>query len=51
MLIDEFFDCGLQLGDGAMDAVLDLVFGEQREKPFDLVDPGGARGRQVDVPA
>ena len=31
---------GFQLGDGSMRAALDLLFGQEREEAFDLIDPG-----------
>src|SRR6516164_1839519 len=42
-------DIGLELIDAAMDAALDLLIGEQREPAFDLVEPGGAGRREVEV--
>ena len=33
-------DGRLQLLDGAVSTALDLLFGEEREEPLDLVDPG-----------
>ena len=42
-------DIGLELIDAAMDAALDLLVGEQREPAFDLVEPGGAGRREVEV--
>ena len=44
-------DIGLELIDAAMDAALDLLVGEQGEPAFDLVEPGGAGGREVEVVA
>ena len=44
-------DIGLELIDAAMDAALDLLVGEQREPAFDLVEPGGAGRREVEVVA
>ena len=47
--LDEGGDIGLELIDAAMDAALDLLIGEQREPAFDLVEPGGAGRREVEV--
>jgi len=44
-------DIGFELIDAAMDAALDLLVGEQREPAFDLVEPGGAGRREVEVVA
>ena len=49
--LDEGGDIGLELIDAAMDAALDLLIGEQREPAFDLVEPGGAGRREVEVVA
>ena len=38
-----------ELLDTAMDAALDLLVGEQCEPAFDLVEPGGAGRREVEV--
>ena len=42
-------DVGLEFVDTAMDAALDLLVGEQREPALDLVEPGGAGRREVQV--
>ena len=47
--LNESGDVGLELLDTAMDAALDLLVGEQREPAFDLIKPGGAGGREVQV--
>src|SRR6516164_8278116 len=47
--LDEGGDIGPELIDAAMDAALDLLIGEQREPAFDLVEPGGAGRREVEV--
>ena len=44
-------DIGLEPIDAAMHAALDLLVGEQREPAFDLVEPGGAGRREVEVVA
>ena len=44
-------DCCFQLLDGAVSTALDLLFGEEREEPLDLVDPGRGGWREVGVPA
>src|SRR5512144_1444354 len=49
--IDIGGDCRLQLLDGAVSTALDLLFGEKREEPLDLVDPGRGGWREVGVPA
>ena len=49
--LNEGSDIGLELIDAAMDAALDLLVGEQREPAFDLVEPGGAGRREVEVVA
>ena len=35
----------------AMDPAPELLFGQEREEALDLVEPGGAGGREVDMPA
>jgi len=47
--LDEGGDIGLEPIDAAMHAALDLLVGEQREPAFDLVEPGGAGRREVEV--
>jgi len=47
--LDEGGDIGLEPIDAAMHATLDLLVGEQREPAFDLVEPGGAGRREVEV--
>ena len=49
MGLDEGGDIGLEPIDAAMRAALDLLVGEQREPAFDLVEPGGAGRREVEV--
>jgi hypothetical protein len=49
MRVDEGSDVGVELIDGAMDAALDLLVGEQREPALDLVKPGGAGRCEVEV--
>ena len=49
--VDECADVGLELCGGAMDAAPDLFFGEIGEEALDLIDPGCAGGRDVDVSA
>ena len=51
VVLNEGSDIGLELIDAAMDAALDLLVGEQREPAFDLVEPGGAGRREVEVVA
>jgi hypothetical protein len=51
MGLDEGGDVGLEILDAAMDAAFDLLVGEQREPAFDLVQPGGAGRREVEVVA
>ena len=47
--MNEGRDVGLELIYAAMDTALDLLIGEQREPAFDLVEPGGAGRREVEV--
>src|SRR6516225_524463 len=47
--LDEGGDIGLEPIDAAMHAALDLLVGEQREPAFDLIEPGGAGRREVEV--
>ena len=47
--LDEGGDVGLQFLDAAMNAALDLFVGEQREPAFNLVQPGSAGRREVQV--
>src|SRR5215471_5354116 len=49
--LNESGDVGLEVLDTAMDAALDLLVGEQREPAFDLIKPGGAGRREVQVTA
>ena len=49
MGLDEGGDGELELVDAAMDAALDLLVGEERKPVFDLVEPGGAGRREVEV--
>jgi hypothetical protein len=42
-------DVSLQFVDAAMDAALDLLVGQQRKPAFDLVQPGSAGRREVQV--
>ena len=49
--LNEGSNVGLELIDAAMGAALDLLVGEQREPAFDLVEPGGAGRREVEVVA
>ena len=47
--LDEGGNVGLEFVDAAMDAALDLLVGEQREPALDLVEPGGAGRREMQV--
>ena len=49
MGLDEGGDGGLELVDAAMDAAFDLLVGEERKPALDLVEPGGAGRREVEV--
>ena len=48
--VDEGADIGLKLQGRAMYATLQLLAGQFREPPFDLVQPGRRGWREVDVP-
>ena len=47
--LDEFGNVGLEIADAVMDTALDLLVGEPGEPAFDLVQPGGAGRREVEV--
>ena len=49
--LDEVLDRGDQLGDVVVDAAADLLFGQDREPDLDHVQPGRARGGEVEVHA
>ena len=49
--LDEGGDIGLEPIDATMHAALDLLVGEQREPAFDLIKPGSAGRREVQVTA
>ena len=51
MGVDEGADSGLELGGGTVDAAPDLLLGQVGEEALDLVDPGRACGREMDVSA
>lgn len=42
---------GLEFGDAAMHAAAKLAFGKQCKQALDLVQPGCARGDEMDMPA
>ena len=48
--VDVFDDRLLQFLGRAVDAPAQLFFGQQRKKPFDLVQPGSAGRREMDMP-
>jgi hypothetical protein len=43
----DFFD---EVGGGLEGATTDGALGDEGEEPFDLVEPGGIGGREVNVP-
>ena len=49
------FDVGSDIGpercDTAIDATADFTFSDESKEALDLIEPGRARGRQMDVPA
>ena len=49
MGLDEGGDGGLELMDAAMDAAFDLLVGKESKPAFDLVQPGRAGRREVQV--
>ena len=49
--VDVVEDGALQLLGGAMDAAPDLLVGQQPEPALDLVQPGGAGGCEMGLPA
>ena len=49
--VDVVEDGALQLLGGAMDAAPDLFVGQQPEPALDLVEPGGAGGCEMGLPA
>jgi hypothetical protein len=51
MSVDEGADIGRQFADTAMDGSAELLVGEVGEEAFDLVEPGRAGGREMDMPA
>jgi len=44
-------NCLFQFRRGTMDTSAQLVVGQQREEPLDLVDPGSGGRREMDMPA
>ena len=51
VVLEEGPDVGAQGGDTAIDSTPDLALGDESEEALDLVEPGGAGRREVDVPA
>ena len=51
MLVEEGVDRGFQFIDAAVHAASDLPFGQQGEKTLDLVQPGTAGRREMNMPA
>ena len=51
VMTDEVHNVGAQSLDAAIDAAPDLLVGDEREEALDLIEPGGAGRREVDMPA
>ena len=49
MGVDEGADVALERLGGTMDAAPDLLVGDQGEEAFDLVDPGGRGGGEMNM--
>jgi hypothetical protein len=47
---DIAFDCRLEICGRTMDATADLSAGEMGEEAFNLIDPGGSGGCEVNLP-
>src|SRR5260221_8775410 len=47
----EVHDVGAQGLDTAIDDAPDLLVGDKRKEALDLIEPGGAGGREMDMPA
>ena len=50
MSADEAVDFFDEVGGGLEGATTDGALGDEGEEPFDLVEPGGIGGREVNVP-
>src|SRR5581483_12312856 len=50
-MADEVHNVGAQSLDAAIDAAPDLLVGDDREEAFDLIEPGRAGWREMDMPA
>ena len=50
-VLDPAADIGFQLLDGVVVAALQQILGSEGEEPFDLVDPAGVGGGEVDLEA
>src|SRR5258708_503306 len=51
MSFDEGSDVGAERCDAAIDAAADFALGDEGKEALDLIEPGRACGRQMDVPA
>jgi hypothetical protein len=50
-MTDEVHDVCAQSLDAAIDATPDLLVGDEREEALDLIEPGRAGRREMDMPA